>query len=185
MCRAPSFMINVSPVRRSASRFAPRTMQVTLSPASASRAATNPPIAPQPTTAIFTGLVPRQRRFRTRRGARSRGMLPHAALFGFPHQLAQKSLLVDLQQVRPVALHVHAYEVAVVGGAEQIAEGRGIPTPGQFQLAEGAVVGLEFHGERVADNACHCSLLVRTLPSLGLPVPKEKLKVSIASICFL
>src|ERR1051325_7207870 len=52
------------PSRRRASRFAPRAMNVTSSPAAASHPPTYPPIAPAPTTAIFTsgsGLAPPER----------------------------------------------------------------------------------------------------------------------------
>src|SRR4051812_45325411 len=41
------------PCARIASRLAPRTMKVTSSPAAASLAPTNPPIAPAPITATF------------------------------------------------------------------------------------------------------------------------------------
>src|SRR5213082_3192584 len=72
------------------------------------------------------------------------------AVLGGEHQVAQERLLVDPQQVRLVALHVGADDVPVRGDAHQMSQRLRIPSPRQFQLAERAIVGLEFRGERLA-----------------------------------
>src|SRR5213078_4237989 len=72
------------------------------------------------------------------------------AVLGGEHQVAQERLLVDPQQVRLAALHVGTDHVPVRRDAHQMTERLRIPSPRQFQLAERAVVGLEFRGEQLA-----------------------------------
>ena len=56
---APSFIATSSPRARIASRWAPLAMRVTRSPAAASLAPSNPPMAPAPATQIFITPLPR------------------------------------------------------------------------------------------------------------------------------
>src|SRR6476646_9547399 len=58
MTSSPSSPMTRMPHLRMASRLAPRAMKVTSSPAAASHPPTYPPIAPGPTTAIFTRAFP-------------------------------------------------------------------------------------------------------------------------------
>src|ERR1700732_3107953 len=136
-------------------------------------------MAPQPTMAIFIALpfvisdLLRQRAPASRLSIRwaQRGVLqppasspgrglrfPPTAVLGREYQVAQKSLFVDPQQVRLVALHVGADEIPVRGDAHEMTERLGIPSPWQLEFAERAVVRLEFRCERVARRIDRSSL---------------------------
>src|SRR5580704_15805628 len=134
-------------------------------------------MAPQPTMAIFMALplvlgdlLRRRAAYRIRWAQREacgppaapspgRGLrFPPTAVLGREHQAAQKRLFVDPQQVRMVALHVGADEILVRGDAHEMTERLRIPSPGQLEFAERAVVRFEFRGEGIARRIDRYSL---------------------------